>query len=184
MADRTFSALAAVPEGNFAKMVLAGVAKDRSLHLLSFDPSTGEIGKFHDRSPLQPPQPGYFGDAKREMPSRSTHSRRGGYPCGRSLIAIRFERRIFGASARILETSAGFLVGTSSGDAIWIWHEQSSSHQSSGWINFGNIASEWLSAECGCGWSGLSCGICRRSRRCAAVNFSCATGRMGRSGTR
>lgn len=115
MADPTFSALAAVREGNFTNQVLVGVAKDRALHLLSFNPATGEIDKFRDRGPLQPPGPPPVAlDPQPPWP-----------------LPVWSEVDFF--------FSAGFLVATSAKDAIWIWREHSILPNLSQWIDFGKL---------------------------------------------
>jgi hypothetical protein len=115
MADPTFSALTAVREGNFAKRVLAGVAKDGALHLLSFNPTTGFIGKFLDRGPLQPPGPPPVG-LDPQPPWR---------------LPVWSEFDFF--------FSAGFLVATAARDNIWIWRENSTFPTLSQWIDFGKL---------------------------------------------
>ncbi|HET7055153.1 MAG TPA: hypothetical protein VFI12_01755, partial [Thermomicrobiales bacterium] len=126
MADRTFSALAAVREGTFANLVLAGVAKDRTLHLHSFNPTTGVIGKFRERDSLLPPLPGYLGNAE----------------AGNAVALDEQPRwRLPVWSESDFPPFAGLLVGVSAGDAIWVWHEHSIFQKSSGWIDFGTLPS-------------------------------------------
>lgn len=127
MADRTFSALAAVREGDFAETVLAGVAKDRSLHLHSLNPTTGAIDRFRDRGPLQPPQPGFLGNAE----AGNTVALDAQPPWQ---LPVWSE-----PDPPPYASAAGFLVGTSDGDSIWIWHEHSADSQRSGWISYGKL---------------------------------------------
>jgi baseplate J-like protein len=128
LADRTFSTLAAVREGSFKDQALAGVGKDRSLHLLSFDPTTGVIGKLRDRNALQPPQPGYFGAVE---------------PVNTVALDPQPSWRLPVWSAVDFPYAfAGFLVGTSAGDTIWIWRELVYTPQSSGWIYLGKLPTD------------------------------------------
>jgi hypothetical protein len=124
MADRTFSALAAVREGAFANTVIAGVARDRSLHLLSINPATGALGKFRDRGPLQPPRPRYLG-AEEDRGSDALD------------IRPKWRSPVWPENA---SPFAGFLVGTSAGDRIWIWRENLFAPTVSGWIEFGKLS--------------------------------------------
>lgn len=120
MADRTFSALAAVPSTTPQDFILAGVAKDRALHLLKFDSTTGTLSKFEKREPLQPPQPGYLGTAE---PG--------------NVVALDPNPPWRLPVWSVPEFS--FLVGTSAGDAIWIWREHLTVQLSSGWSAFGTL---------------------------------------------
>lgn len=115
LADPTFTALAAVRAG-FTDTVLAGVAQDRALHLLAFDPS-GNVGKF--REPLRPPLPGFNGQAASSIP-------------------VALDRR---PPWRLPVWSEGddFLVATSAGGEIWIWHEKALDRENSGWITLGQL---------------------------------------------
>src|SRR5262249_24724419 len=130
MADRTFSTLAAVREGSLENQALAGVAKDRSLHLLSFNSNTGVIGKFRDRGPLQPPKPGFLGVAE-----AGNAVALDAQPPWRLPVWSEFDPPLF-------TPFAGFLVGTSARDTIWIWREHSIFPQDSGWVYFGKLPTE------------------------------------------
>lgn len=123
MADPTFSSLSVVREGTFANFVLAGVAKDRALHLFQANPTTGSITKFLQREPLQPPLPGYFG---RVEPGNAV-----------ALDAQPRWRLPIWHEADFL--GRGFLVGVSAGTAIWVWREVPGFQTSSGWIDFGRL---------------------------------------------
>jgi hypothetical protein len=118
MADPTFSALTAVREGALANQVLVGVARDRALHLLSFDAS-GRIGKFRDREPLQPP--GITPLALDPQPP---------WP----LPVWPDEPDFF-----MLQ---GFSVATSARNSIWVWHEHSLISTASRWIDFGKLPAD------------------------------------------
>ena len=100
------------------------------MHLLSFNPTTGAIGKFRDRDPLQPPQPGYLGNAEEGNAIALDEQ-----PLWRLPVWSEFDPFPFDAFA-------GFLVGSCAGDVIWVWHEHSLLPQSSGWINFGQLPTD------------------------------------------
>jgi hypothetical protein len=123
MADPTFSALSVVREGSFAEAVLAGVAKDRALHLIQFNATTGAITKFLQREPLQPPLPGYLGAVEPGNPVALDLQPRWRLPIWHEPDPI----------------GMGFLVGVSAGSAIWAWREVPLFQSSSGWINFGQL---------------------------------------------
>lgn len=133
MADRTFSALAALREGPLADAVLAGVAQDRSLHLLSFNTSTGAISKFGNRNPLQPPRPGHFGNTE----VGNTVALDAPPPWR---LPVWFGPHSFPLFAE-------FLVGASAGDTIWIWRELPNLPQFSGWFNFGRLSTDGSTAN-------------------------------------
>ncbi len=63
IADSSFAALSALRDGLFANQRLAGIARDASLHLLSFDPASGAIATLPQRDALQPPALGAAGRA-------------------------------------------------------------------------------------------------------------------------
>jgi hypothetical protein len=128
MSDPSFSTLAAVREGPFANRVLAGVAKDRALHLLSIDPTSGSIGKFQGREPLQPPAPGFLGQAEL-VPSVTLDQP----PAWRLPVWSEPDLGLFGV------LGAGFLVSVTAGDAVWVWREVAIAPALSGWIPFGSI---------------------------------------------
>jgi hypothetical protein len=123
MADPTFAALSVVREGTFATSVLAGVAKDRALHLIQFNAKTGAITKFLQREPLQPPLPGYLGVVEPGNTVALDAQPRWRLP-------IWHEPDFFGT---------GFLVGVSAGAAIWAWREVPVLQSLSGWVNFGPL---------------------------------------------
>jgi hypothetical protein len=123
MADPTFSALSVVREGAFANAVLAGVAKDRALHLMQVNTTTGAITKFLQREPLQPPLPGYLGAVEPGNAVALDVQPRWRVP-------IWHEVDFFGT---------GFLVGVSAGAAIWAWREVPLLQTLSGWVNLGPL---------------------------------------------
>ena len=61
LADPSFLALSAVQQGMSANCVLAGVGRDRALHLFKRPPAVGVLSPLQGRGPLQPPAPAYFG---------------------------------------------------------------------------------------------------------------------------
>jgi hypothetical protein len=123
MADPTFAVLSVVREGMFANTVLAGVAQDRALHLLAFD-VPDSINKFRQREPLQPPLPGFQGQA--QASNTVTLDMKPGWR-----LPVWSE-----------PNPAGFLIGVSAGDAIWIWREDEADQNQSGWISFGELPSD------------------------------------------
>ena len=125
MADPTFSALSVVREGTLANSVLAGVAKDRALHLMQFNAATGAVTKFRQREPLQPPLPGYLGVVE---PGNAI-----------ALDAQPRWRLPMWHEPEFLGT--GCLVGVSAGAAIWAWRELEVPllQSLSGWVNLGSL---------------------------------------------
>lgn len=137
MADPTFFALSAVRDGQFANGVLAGVAKDRALHLLSID-NSGHVSKFREREPLQPPAPGYEGKVE---PGPAVALDQPFPPPGPAEMRSHWQPPIWAeVDTQILTlTFSGFLIAVSAGDSIWAWGEHSLDRHSSGWISFGSI---------------------------------------------
>lgn len=115
LADPTFSAIAVVRAGIFANTVLAGVGKDRALHLLEFSPAAGAIDRFRDRGELRPPLPADAGGTPTQTVPVNLN------PACRPVIASLFD---------------DFYVSVASGGSIWIWHENALDKNSSGWIEF------------------------------------------------
>jgi hypothetical protein len=138
MADPTFYALSAAHEGAFKDLLLAGVAKDRALHLLRID-SNGAVSKYRELEALQPPMPGFNGTGQDgpavslDQPFR---------PPGISEMRSRWRPPAWAEIDQVFSAgveTAGFLVAVSAGDAIWVWHEHSYDYHKSGWISFGSI---------------------------------------------
>jgi hypothetical protein len=127
MADPTFASLSAVHDGVFANKVLAGVGKDRALHLLAFNPTNGGIEKFREREPLQPPAPGFDGKVEpgNSVPLDSQ-------PPWRLPVWTQ------------ATSDSGFLVAVPAGDTVWVWHEHAADANlaKSGWIKFGPIPAD------------------------------------------
>lgn len=119
MADLTFTTLSAVREGPFANRVLSGVARDRALHLLQFNAYTRTVTKFREREPLQPPLPGFNGQAD-------------------SRTSVALDRR---PPWRLPMWSEGedFLVAATAGGDVWVWHEKGLDRGNSGWRSFGQL---------------------------------------------
>jgi len=125
MADPTFSALSAVSGVLFGNTsVLAGVGKDRALHLYEFKSSTGDITDLLGRSALQPPLPGYSGQTK---------------PGNTVQLDQQPSWRLPMWSESDFPPWKGFCVGVAGGDAIWIWHEHPIP-TNSGWIELGRLS--------------------------------------------
>jgi hypothetical protein len=138
MADPTFFALSAVCDGVFANTVLAGVAKDRALHLMAINPTTGGLSKFREREPLQPPAPGYDG----KVESAPTVALDAPFPPpGPGQMEPRWRPPVWAETDQQISSMqfSGFLVAVSAGDAISVWHEHSLDPHKSGWIAFGSI---------------------------------------------
>jgi hypothetical protein len=138
MADPTFFALSAVRDGQYANRVLAGVAKDGALHLLAVDAASGAVTRFLNRDPLQPPAPGFDGQAT----SGSAIALDSPFPPAGTNAAPRQWRLPVWTEAEIAlpaPGASGFLVGISAGNAIWAWHEHPNDARKSGWISFGTL---------------------------------------------
>jgi hypothetical protein len=118
MADPTFASLARVRTGQWPNTV-AGVGADRELHLLEFNPSTRRLDKFRNREPLQPPSPGFNGQAARLNPVP---------------LDIKPKWRL-----PMWMQGVDFLVGTTAGANVWLWHEKFFDPLNSGWIEFGQV---------------------------------------------
>ena len=98
IADSSFFSLSAVRDGLLANRRLAGIARDASLHLLSFDPDTGAIATLPQRDALQPPGPGAAGRAALDKE-----------PAWRVPIWS--------------ETLLSVLVAVVAGRSVWLWRE-------------------------------------------------------------
>jgi hypothetical protein len=118
MADLTFTALAAFREGPFAHRVLAGVAQDRALHLLEFVSPSGPSAS----SPTATPAAAV---ARLQRP-------------GGVVEEVALDQR---PPWRVPVWTEGddFLVATSAGADIWVWHEKKLDPPNSGWIAFGQL---------------------------------------------
>jgi hypothetical protein len=113
LADPTFQALAAVRgAGTFGNKVLAGVGKDRGLHLLQFDWQKETISKFFDRDVLRPPIPGDSGAVPTSTKPIALN------PTCRPVITIE---------------NNDFFVDVAAGGTIWRWHEIATDDKLSGW---------------------------------------------------
>lgn len=112
MADATCLAYTAVSEGQYANQIVAGVGKDRALHLFRLSP-TGAVTLF--RGPLRPPRP--------VDPSEQLN------PTPTVELNLRCRPVIWTGSPNIDD----FYVAVAAGGDIWIWHENASDQKQSGW---------------------------------------------------
>lgn len=109
MSDATCQAFAVVTGGLFANKVLAGVGKDRALHLLQLETS-GVMTAF--REPLRPPL-----QAKQEAEDTQA---------GRADLNLRCRPVIW-------NVGNDFFVAVAAGGRVWVWHEDASNRKLSGW---------------------------------------------------
>ena len=114
MADPTFASLAALRTGDVLRSVVAGVGADRQLHLLQFNASANRLEKFRDRDALQPPSPGFNGKAE---------------PTNPVFLDLKPKWRL-----PMWNEGFDFLVGTTAGANVWLWHEKYADQANSGWI--------------------------------------------------
>jgi len=112
MADATCLAYTAVSEGHYANQIVAGVGKDRTLHLFRLSP-TGAVTLF--RGPLRPPRP--------VDPSAQLR------PTSMVELNPRCRPVIWNGSPN----NDDFYVAVAAGGDIWIWHENASDQKQSGW---------------------------------------------------
>ena len=98
IADSSFSSLSALRDGLIANRILAGIARDASLHLLGFDPGSGAIATLPQRDALQPPGPGAAGRVPLDK-----------QPAWRVPIWY--------------ESPLSVLVAVTAGRSVWIWRE-------------------------------------------------------------
>jgi len=122
ISDRSFTRLSAVRQGLFVNTVMAGVAKDRSLHLIFINPGTGVLTNFNGRGPLQPPSPHYLSGEEKG---------------GRIALDMQPAWQLPVWPEDAAAPFPGFLVGTAAGDRVWIWREHPFVPTASGWVDFG-----------------------------------------------
>jgi hypothetical protein len=115
IADPSFATFSRVRGGLWGN-TLAGVGADRKLHLLQFDANTRELEKFRDREPLQPPVPGFNGQADASTPVPLDAKPPWRLP--------------------MWNEGLDFLVASSAGGNVWLWHEKLFDFNNSGWIPF------------------------------------------------
>lgn len=111
MSDATCQAYAVVRAGRFANKVLAGVGKDRALHLFSLN--AGVLTRL--RGPLRPPRPVEPGADPDTSASLDLNPR-----C-RPVIW------------NIAANSDDFYIAVAAGGEIWVWHENADEQTPSGW---------------------------------------------------
>jgi hypothetical protein len=118
MADASFSVLSALRTGTNADKILAGVAADKRLHVLSFDNTSGLLSNYLGREPMRPPSPGPLGVASTNPPVD---------------LDPRPTFRI-----PIWTSPIGFSVGVTANEAVWVWDEVNIATQS-GWRLLGTV---------------------------------------------
>jgi hypothetical protein len=124
MADRTFHALTAVRGISFgASRVLVGVGRDRALHLLELDPSTGKVSPHNSRPPLYPPSPAFVSG-----------------PQPGSAISLDKDPQWRPPVWTAPWFLPGFATAVCAGSTVWVWVEHPFVFPS-GWVNFGQIPS-------------------------------------------
>ena len=116
LADPTFATLSA--RGN----VLAGVGKDRALHIFEIDPASGEIKPYQKREPLQPPGAQLDQSPAWRLPM---------WP-----PATGFGGGFFGVLLGFFRT---FQVAVAAGSAVWVWNENGIDPNASKWEHYGNV---------------------------------------------
>jgi hypothetical protein len=121
MSDATCLAYTPVPHGSFANRMLAGVGKDRGLHLLEIDLGNGKMKAF--RGPLRPPQPD-----DPTAPSDET-------------APINLNPRCRPVIWNDPPASDDFYVAVAAGGDIWVWHENALDAKSSGWKRHSGLTS-------------------------------------------
>jgi hypothetical protein len=115
LADPTFESLAVVRKGQSPNTVLAGVGKDRALHLFQFVPKDGTVSRYLGRDALRPPLPGDSGSAPKQTTPRQLN------PKCRPVIE---------------SVGNDFFIRVASGGTIWTWHENATNAKLSGWSEF------------------------------------------------
>jgi len=118
MADPTFAALARAP--GIWPNILAGLGRDRALHLLQFDAGTGSLQKLREREPLQPPLPALPGTTPSPNP-------------------VALDRQPRWRLPMWTEADLDLLVATTAGGDVWIWREDSLVQSNSGWLSWGSF---------------------------------------------
>lgn len=98
--------------------VLAGVGADRKLHLLKLE-SGPKLEKFRDREPLQPPVPRFAAQPEQSTPIALDEKPPWRVP--------------------IWSEGFDFFVGVTAKADVWMWREQASDKNSSGWIPLGPV---------------------------------------------
>ncbi|OFA06908.1 hypothetical protein [Duganella sp. HH101] len=122
MADPSFICFAALRAGDKANQLLAGVAQDGHLHLLSFTPSNGRLLPY--REPLQPPSPMSFGQPAEGLPV--------------ALDAPATFRPALWSQANPL-FGRDVTIAVSAGASVWAWREIGFIPSFSGWTSLGTV---------------------------------------------
>lgn len=122
MSDPTVAAFSVVRTGWLQYRVLAGVGRDRALHLFIDDPTTGNVSTFPNRPLLQPPLPSV-------VPATGTTT---------STTTIALDKpkawRLPAWSDDVFE----FSIAVAAGNGVWIWRERVLNPTQSGWRPLGS----------------------------------------------
>jgi len=121
MSDPSFESLAVQHRGLFEDQLLAGVALDGHLHLLRFDPSTGQLAR--DGDPLRPPSPGPSGVVVAGPPVNLD-------PRPNYRAAMWTAGQFFGIS---------YLVAVAANGTVWAWRHPALAPALSGWESYGVV---------------------------------------------
>jgi hypothetical protein len=123
MADPSFESLAVLRSGpvTVANKILAGVAQDGHLHLLSFDAATGTLS--HESDPHRPPSPGVGGVAVAGPPI--------------PLDARPDYRAAMWMSGALF--SLYWNVAVAAGGTVWAWQHPLIVIFTGGWKNYGEV---------------------------------------------
>jgi hypothetical protein len=117
LADPTFTSLAVLRGGTNRDRVIAGVGRDRALHLFQFRVAqkVATVSSFRGRDALRPPLPGDSGAVPTQTKPRFLN------PKCRPVIS---------------NTGNDFFVKVAGGGSIWTWHENDTDAKLSGWKEF------------------------------------------------
>lgn len=122
LADPSFLSLSPLRQGIVKDLVVAGVGRDRALHILTC--LNGVVSPALGRDPLQPPVPSPFGVA----------------PTG-NVVPLDREvswRLPFWSGPSLINPNAGLFIAVTAGDSVWVWHENSNP-AFTGWLPFGQL---------------------------------------------
>lgn len=126
LADLSFATLSTVTvdQRTPGTSIIAGLGRDRFLHLLQFNSTSRTLTRFRDREPLQPPLPVLFGVA----PSTPNPVVLDSQPPWR--LPMWVETSLFGSELLVVMTA---------GNEVWLWREMLNFPVLSGWSQLGQI---------------------------------------------